>query len=422
MVQAPVSPLMRAQDVPLDQIKATLLNMWHELNELSRSEQRKEVVRSSVMTLVAYAQGKEQAAHISAVIDGLTGQHPSRAIILASEPTASLDAPRAELTLRTHALDSGTGVVGAEQIILTLPGQPRQLAQYAMPLLLSDMPIFVWWTGGLPARDDLVNSLVEIGDYSIFDSADFDTPEHDIVRLSDLIQKRRNHQVNHTAFNDFNWTRIKPWRELTAQCFDPPRQRPHLDAIEQVTIEYAMADRPNPQQAILFAGWLASRLGWQFRSSRRRSSGKVAIELSSFTSAAPIVLEIVPRMGVKTHDWREASGVELLRQQMEISGIHQLPAAEMEPSVSLGAICRVALKTGLEGKVATFEIVRDDDLKNARTLITLPDEPPMDPHHSPLESLSEVALLRQQLTFFNYDHIYEDSVLASREMVQSSDV
>jgi glucose-6-phosphate dehydrogenase assembly protein OpcA len=71
--------------------------------------------------------------------------------------------------------------------------------------------------------------------------------------------------------SDLNWGRLTSWRSLIASFWDVPEYREHLDALDRVEIEYepsAVAPKDVAAQALLAAGWLASRLGWQ-------SSGKV---------------------------------------------------------------------------------------------------------------------------------------------------
>ncbi|MBA3824291.1 MAG: glucose-6-phosphate dehydrogenase assembly protein OpcA, partial [Ktedonobacterales bacterium] len=261
MLDATMIPSTAQEVVPLTKIKATLSTIWQRLNEARRADGKKELTRSSVMTLVAFAPDAKETAWLHDAISGLTGQHPSRAIILADGKQGDM----ATVEIRAHSLD-GTGAVGSEIITLPVPeGNRRNLAALVTPLLLPDMPIFVWWSGGLPTRDETLYGLLELGDYSIFDSADFDNPKEDLIRLADLMVKRRQRQVTHAAFNDFNWTRIKPWRELTAQCFDAEGRGTFLRALDRVNIEYAVQPGEDacPFQSYIFAGWLASRLGWQ---------------------------------------------------------------------------------------------------------------------------------------------------------------
>jgi hypothetical protein len=58
---------------------------------------------------------------------------------------------------------------------------------------------------------------------------------------------------------DLAWLRSTPWRERVAATFDPPQWRGELRRISGVTV------RHGPESAVaalLFCGWLASRLGW----------------------------------------------------------------------------------------------------------------------------------------------------------------
>ena len=46
---------------------------------------------------------------------------------------------------------------------------------------------------------------------------------------------------------------------MTAEAFDPPERRAALNEVDRVTIDY---EKGNPAQALMFLGWLASRLQW----------------------------------------------------------------------------------------------------------------------------------------------------------------
>jgi glucose-6-phosphate dehydrogenase assembly protein OpcA len=50
------------------------------------------------------------------------------------------------------------------------------------------------------------------------------------------------------------------WQELTAAAFDPPERRAALGEVDRVTIDY---EKGNAAQALMFLGWLASRLEWE---------------------------------------------------------------------------------------------------------------------------------------------------------------
>ena len=80
--------------------------------------------------------------------------------------------------------------------------------------------------------------------------------------------------------SDMNWGRITTWREMIAGFFDVPAQRPYLDEIGHVNIQYAITPGPregrhgpvNRTQALLMAGWLAwGKLLWLWGWARRLS-------------------------------------------------------------------------------------------------------------------------------------------------------
>jgi glucose-6-phosphate dehydrogenase assembly protein OpcA len=59
---------------------------------------------------------------------------------------------------------------------------------------------------------------------------------------------------------DLAWLRSTPWRERVTALFDPADMRPQLDAIAGVTVRHR---EDSLAEALLFGGWLCSRLRWQ---------------------------------------------------------------------------------------------------------------------------------------------------------------
>ncbi|MGB5631926.1 MAG: OpcA/G6PD domain-containing protein, partial [Waterburya sp.] len=98
----------------------------------------------------------------------------------------------------------------------------------------------------------LFKRLVSSSDTAIFDSSSFVEPETDLQPLAELLKQD-------TALADLNWRRLAPWQELAAAAFDPPERRAAIFEVDQVTIDY---EKGNQSQALMFLGWLASRLKW----------------------------------------------------------------------------------------------------------------------------------------------------------------
>src|SRR5262249_14699285 len=136
--------------------------------------------------------------------------------------------------------------------------------------IVSVLPSFLWWTGEPPWGSELLESLVDGCDRLIVDTSEMTHIERSFAALDDLHRRKGTR----CALSDTSWTAQGPWREIVAQFFDSPEVRPYLAGIERLTIEYAAGDEdapPNNSQAYLFAGWLASRMGW--RTQQTPSSG-----------------------------------------------------------------------------------------------------------------------------------------------------
>jgi len=130
------------------------------------------------------------------------------------------------------------------------------------PLVVPDVPVFLWWKDIPHEEDKLFDRLVELSDRVVIDSLVFDHPHEDMKRLAEIIGARRQFMLA----SDLNWSRLTSWRNLIASFWDVPDYRPYLDAIDDVLIEYDPPDVASGEiaaQALLVAGWLASALKWQ---------------------------------------------------------------------------------------------------------------------------------------------------------------
>ena len=409
-MQAPVTRL-EAHDVPLGQIENRLAQLARESVTKTVGNTAQAAARSSVMTLVAYARGQAQADRVGHAIEHLKMNLPSRSIILAAFPEAEGNPLSASVAL-SGQIPHGGNPVFAEQIRIDARGEAtKHMAGVVLPLLLTELPVFFWWTDGLP-NGDLVENLLETSDRAIIDSADFTDPAANFVRFADLVQA----QINRTAFSDFNWTRLRPWRELTAQFFDTPHFRPYLDGIEHLDIEYAVMDgeAPNPVQAYLYAGWLASRLGWQTWTGLRQPNGKIRLGLHT-TAGAPITVEIAPRRVSHVQDWWATSSPSW---DLGSNG-QEHPAADGDASVCAGALMRVGIRSHSNANPATFTVLREDYLKNATTVVVAEGET-VPQRRTPLETAGEALLLSQQLGIFGHDAVFDAAIAAGRVMATST--
>lgn len=119
-------------------------------------------------------------------------------------------------------------------------------------LLIGGLPKFLWWKATPDPNNPLFKRLAAVCNNVIVDSCNFNEPKSDLLSLQELVETG-------IPLADLNWRRLAAWQELTAQAYDSPNRRAALKEIDRVTIDY---EKGNPTQALLFLGWLASRLEW----------------------------------------------------------------------------------------------------------------------------------------------------------------
>ena len=138
---------------------------------------------------------------------------------------------------------------------ITLSGTAEALERISgiiLNLTIGDLPKFVWWKAAPSPEYGLFQRLLKDSDSMIFDSSSFVEPELNLGLIHQTIQQG-------TTIADLNWRRLAPWQELSAEAFDPPERRADIYKVDKVTIDY---EKGNPTQALMFLGWLGSRLNW----------------------------------------------------------------------------------------------------------------------------------------------------------------
>lgn len=139
---------------------------------------------------------------------------------------------------------------------ITLRGTAEALERIAgiiSALVLSDLPKFVWWKATPEPEYGLFNRLVSQSDSVIVDSSAFRDPIANLLRMGEMLTQGM-------PLVDLNWSRLAAWQELTAEAFDPPERRAAIREVDRVTIDY---EKGNPSQALMYLGWIASRLQWR---------------------------------------------------------------------------------------------------------------------------------------------------------------
>jgi glucose-6-phosphate dehydrogenase assembly protein OpcA len=225
------------------------------------------VTRACVLNLVVYAEGREERAEVDSLLDEVIERHPCRAIVLLADRAAEEPRLDAFISTRCQMSKGGGRQICGEQVTIEAAGEVVASAATAVaPLLVPDVPVFLWWKDIPHYEDKLFNRLAELSDRVVIDSSSFDNPHYDVARLAGILRERRG-TLN---LSDLNWGRLTSWRSLVASFWDVADYRASLSMIESVRIEYDPPDRAPGEvapKALLAVGWLATCLGWEVEGS-----------------------------------------------------------------------------------------------------------------------------------------------------------
>ena len=340
-------------------------------------EQGVPVARASVLNLVIFATRDAHARRAATTIDELATRHPSRAIVVLADRRREGVPPDLEMHCRLSD-PSALQQVSYEQILIRARGDAdRRLASALIPLLLPDLPVFLWWTETPPLEAEYFEELLGLADRLIVDSGDFARPDSTLPRLHAVA--RAGH--GRYGLTDFNWTRITPWRELVSQFFDVPAWRPFLDGVTGIRIGFAVdADgrEIHPSQPLLLIGWLASRLGWR------------AVE-----SLAP----------------SEAGGLLFAMKRGDGAEIQTRVRPRYMRGIDEGNLSGLRIQANTPARHAEFVVKRVEDSSHAIATVTI-DGVTVSERLVLLGKPGVSELLGEELTIARSDSIYEDALAA----------
>jgi glucose-6-phosphate dehydrogenase assembly protein OpcA len=200
-----------------------------------------------VLNMIAFVD-REWTGEIANRLRGVGRYHASRLLVLAYEPH------RERLDARVMIASEATSAPGElgllrETVVIELGDRHLDdLLTIADPLVVTDLPTLLWSPHG---HHEIVAGLLALAQAVLLDSVEEPAAEDALERAAALSEE--------AYVVDLAWLRSTPWRERLAASFDPPWMRGELRTINSVTVRHHPA---STAAAMLFAGWLASRLRW----------------------------------------------------------------------------------------------------------------------------------------------------------------
>ena len=233
----------------------------------------------------------------SGVADAIVAANPCRIIALC--PTAGEDrGVQAQVAAYcpVHKRNSGN-LICCEYI--TLRGTEAALERVSgivTALMIPDLPTLLWWKANPDADRGLFQRLAATSSSVIVDSSSFAESEAELLLMQSLIEEG-------IPIADLNWRRLAAWQELAAEAFDAPERRAAIREIDRVTIDY---EKGNTTQALMYLGWLASRLQWR-PVAFKQEEGDYQIKRIKFVGPDERVVE-AELAAIPTADWGDVPG------------------------------------------------------------------------------------------------------------------
>jgi glucose-6-phosphate dehydrogenase assembly protein OpcA len=212
---------------------------------------------------LAWALGQQPGHHETQdlrgqFVDSAISTHmPRRLITLA--PTLDESKPLETLVAAYCPLpdEGGAGAACGDVVVLRGSlGALREAMPMVQPLVRDELPCWVWWNSSLDEPNELLETLAPPPRRLVIDTSR--------GRPARCLEVLVNRIKTGQAVNDFNWLRLRSWRESLAMVFDPPSRRDALQHVVQLDVD---VEGDHPVKGLLLAAWMADRLGWHLESS-----------------------------------------------------------------------------------------------------------------------------------------------------------
>lgn len=378
-----------AQQIPID---ATLdvQGVEHRLNELwmqnagaSDVNEEGAMLRARVLNLMVYLTDEDALSDVDDMLMDIAMIHPCRALVMIAETDGEDKDIEMNVTSRCQI---GRGAGGqhlcCEEVTLRARGSfTVELPSACVPLLVSDLPVFLWWHAATNFDDQTFQSLMRSTDRVVIDTALCLNPYEDLRALAQLLRRQRKERQ---GLSDLNWSRLTAWRTLLASFYDAPEHFEPLSRLSAVRIDYIprkAAREGVAPKALILAGWLASRLGWRASTTREQKVKNGVQRFLAEKDGRTIAIEFSPT----EHRAVGPGGIARVELIVE-SGTHRrFVAMRAEDGRDLET------REASDAKTRTTRVVSGADK-------------------------SEAELLAAELEILSHDRIYEEAVVKAVEL------
>ena len=383
-----MNPTLKQIQVPqtldVEAVEQALAELGQQTAGDTQPEREEATLRTRAADLMVFVTSEITLDETHQTISDLALIHPCRALVmLADEAGESSDIELFVSALTQSEGRSKRAQVCCEEVTLVARGHfTAELPSAAIPLLVPDLPVFLWWRDLERVDDPTFPPLAQAADRLVIDSADLGDVSSTLIALSQLFDRQGNDAI---AVSDINWARLTSWRALLANFYDVAEYRHALNNLDLVTIDYVSPEGSTDgvaPQALLVAGWLASRLQWDVNQLPPESAQELWFECRHNGRALRLILR---------------------RVEMET----------MKP----GRLAQVELQTS-EGEGASFVVKRTDNGLHLETQAVIGGR--VCPGRTlPVRNRSTAQLLAREMEILAKDVTYEEALRKASGMMTS---
>jgi glucose-6-phosphate dehydrogenase assembly protein OpcA len=247
--------------VNVAKIEKELAQFWKEAAHGSADADTAPVLRACSFNLILITDEDDAETKCSDLLDEIEEHHPCRSILAVYRPQRPQHQLSAWVSARCHTASRSKQICSEQVTVCCDNGKPDELASVVLPLVLPDLPVFMWWRQSRIDWREL-EPLHGSANKFIFDSGRQPFAANIFIDAWKLVAENRDNLI----VADLNWRRMQGWRRAIADSFDGfPLPVDFLNRIQRVALTISGKTAPF-NRALLLAGWLASRLQWKPKS------------------------------------------------------------------------------------------------------------------------------------------------------------
>lgn len=377
-----------AQQIPVpntldvEAIERLLAELWKRTGVHNQEVDDVAVLRARAADLMVFMSDESLLTETYQIISELASFHPCRVLLMAGDRNAaSRDIEMYVSAFCANQKRSDSKTLCCEEVTLTAQGRfVSELPSAAVPLLVPDLPVFLWWREKPGAEDRVFTQLCLAADRVVIDSADFPDPPSDLEAVAQLFSRLDDEAI---VLSDLNWARLTFWRASLANFYDVEDYRAALDQVTDVRIDFVAEKTASTvsSQALLITGWLSSRLNWTWSGEYLRSSPQT----------------------LTCHFKRDGRLIKLSINEVQ------------RPAMKSGELSQIELKS--PDVPATFLVSRSEDVIHLETHITINGHT-YPSRLLPVKDWKAAQLLGREMEILGNDKVYEEAVKSAAELMK----